>query len=241
MSEATDVLRALIASRHPIGPTRWGAMARALSRSPGFLPSTLLIALFGTTLFVNALIGPWRFGPIESAVSVATWLTWGSVSCLAMSIGCIHSLRNIRRLGVRSLLRFRLWFELGRLSWNAAFLGFVLMATGSFVGSIWPVKLPEANLWLAGKAAVGCLVILFAIAGTIGYALALARWRLPTGRAFECVHFFLPLVASGCLLVFAVDGWPPPALWPEGILLALAAVLGCFILGIAFVVTVRRR
>ncbi len=239
-AESAEYLRALIVSCNPIGPRMWLPMADALSRCSGWMPSMLLVAMFGTTMLLSVLIGQWINGPIAHVLNVVTWLTWGLVSCLAMSIGCIHSVRNLQRLGLRSVLRFRIWFELGRLSWHTAFLGFVVAATVSFVAGALNFRQVEPIGWSTGTATVESLLVVIAVTGTIGYAFAFARWRIPTGRAFECVNFFLPMASGFYLIVYAFDRWPPAAIWPDGIITALSSFRVRMRLGGSFTITVHR-
>ena len=238
--EAAEYLHALIAVFKPIGPKLWLPAAYALSRSSGWMPSMLLVAMFGATMFVNNLIFQWINGPVARVMSVATWLTWGLVSCLAMSMGSTHAVRNVRRLGLRSILRFRLWFELGRLAWHAMFLGVVLAASVAYVGSALNVKQIEAVVWPFVHWTVEPLLVSFAMTGAIGYILAVSRWRIPSGRGFECVNFFLPLGASIYLLIYVIGPWPPVVIWPDGVITVLVGSLAFSLIIISFLITVYR-
>lgn len=237
-TDVAEFTRAAIASRTPIAPKMWLPTANALSRCPGWMASMLLIATFGSTMPVIMLIGQWLNGPIISVMGLTTWFTWSVVSCLAMSIGCVQSVGNIRRLGLASVARFRIWFELGRLTWHLAFIGFVTTATVSFIASELNAKPIESIVWSAGLQTVESLLIAFGVTGSIGYAVALGRWRIPNCRAFECVNFFLPLATGGYLFFYAIDRWPCAAIWPDGVLTAMVGCLGILIFGTCFTVNV---
>ena len=102
-------------------------------------------------------VGMWFAHPVDAMINTATLLTWGAVSCLAMLIACMRSVRSVRRLGLRSAFRCRVWFELGGLSWHAAFLVCVVAATSSFLGEAWKVEPVETIAWSAGKLTVASL------------------------------------------------------------------------------------
>lgn len=223
--EIKDSLWAFFAFTNPVRPQLWMAFARAFSRC-GWWPSMFFIALYGATWMFNWTVGHWLDGPLGTVFRIATWLTWGAVSCLAMGICFFRSWRNLNRLGAGAVFRPRLWFEMSALAWHAMFLGFVATVVFSLIVELLSPFL-ATRIWLVGRTSCGFFFVAFLATGILGYGLLLARWQKPPwGRAFECVHFFLPLIVGGSLIVIASDHWLIGAIWPNRVIAIFSGLLG---------------
>ena len=164
------------------------------------------IALLPLAIIPNLLLGNFFNGPVVDAFCIATLLTWGGVSCAAMSLGCVESIRYFRRRF--AVLYPRFWCEIARLAWHGIFIGFITMMTISCVAGIFKAAGLETFTWSIAMEIPGyCRWMFLFAAGTV-YTLSLLRWTWPTGRAAECVHFFLPLIVSGSIFDYVLDNWP---------------------------------
>jgi hypothetical protein len=224
----------------PIRPSMWWPTARSLARSLGWMPSMMLVALFGCSFGLGQLLEQWINGPLAELLQVANWATWGLVACLAMLIGCADSVRNIRRLGLAGWSRPRWWFETGAMAWNAMCLVLAVTVALSLIAGTMNAKPLELTIWNVGRPIVAVSFYVFAAAGFVGYGLSLLRWKRPTGRGFDCVHFFLSSGSGGVLIFYASDRWPPAAVWPQGVAVLLAGLLGVVLLAAGLIVTMYR-
>jgi len=220
----------------PIWPSRWWPTARLLARSLGWMPSAMLVALGGCAFFIGMMLAQWLDGPLAEVLQVANWATWGLVACLALIIGCFDSARNMYRLGPAGWSRPRWWFEAGALAWNEMCLVFAVTVALSLIADTLNAKPLEQKIWSIGRPIVAASFFVFAAAGLVGYGLSLVHWKRPTGRAFDCVHFYLSFISGAVLIVYASDRWPPGGVWPEGVAVVLAGLLGMVLLAAAVIV-----
>jgi hypothetical protein len=79
------------------------------------------------------------------------------------------------------------------------------------------------------------VLVAWGVCGGIGYGLAIVSWRVPTGKAFECVNFFLPLAVCGRLM----DRWPLGIPGPVKVFDVLQGSVGVLVLTISFIIMVR--
>ncbi len=215
----------------PCGLNSGFPFARAFAHC-GWWPSMFLIAFFGATWSFNWTVGLWIDGPLGTMLRYATWVTWGTISCLAMGFCCIRSWRNLKCLGAGAVFRPRLWFEMSALAWHAMAIGFVATVILSRI---------DPSLFSAGMTSCRFFFVAFLATGIVGYGLLLARRQKPPwGRAFECVHYFLPLLAGGTLIVIASDHWLLPAVWPNRVIAMISGSLGIGIWASALLTMGRR-
>lgn len=226
--------QALFLLFRPVQPGLWLPFARRLANVSGWHPSMFPIAMFGTALGTCWLFIPFLNGPIALGFRIVTWLTWGIVSCIAMAIASASSIANLRRRGFRSFFRSRVWFEIAHVSWHLAFFAVVAIVATSFIESALNLR---PVMWIFARQIVLFPLLVFATTGAVGFVIALACWRIPKGRAFECVNFFLPLFGSGWLIVYAMDNWLAAPNFAASLQAALAGVLRATIMASSFVVT----
>jgi len=204
------------------------------------MPSLLLFCVFIVAVALHWMIGRWANHPVLTVLGVATWMTWSLVCYLGMSLACVRSLRSVRLLGLRSILRPRIWFELAHVAWNLAAIGICASMSIAFAGLGLNLKPLEVVAWSAAKTMLAYLPLVIASTGCIGYALAVARWRLPAGRAVECVNAFLPFGAGMYLIAQAFGGRPLLAVWPDVLIATVFGVGGCALLLAGFKFTLER-
>ena len=220
-----DILRGLAEYTRPVRPSMLLPLAIGLSRSPGWMPSMLPIALIPLTMFPSLLFDA---GPVVAAASIATWTTWGVVSLTAMWLGCVESIRYFRRRVAAHCPRF--WCEVGRLAWHGIFLGCITMMTISGIADVFNAQELKEISWSIARVIPTCGLWGFLSAASASYLLSLLRWSRPSGRAAECVDFFAPLIISGFIFDYVLDNWPPDRLWPDAAMLSVVALLACTVL-----------
>lgn len=219
----------------PALPGQWNRLAKHLASGPGWVPSMMLCATFGVTVCVNSLTNRWINGLVADVINVATWTSWAVVCCFAMLIAIRRSARNVFRMGAFAVTRARWWFECATTAWNIVVLLFLVTLVVSWAAVWLQAQGVGAIVWQGGRLLNSIGLATFAIAGTAGYGVSFARRRWPTGRASECVHYFLLLPAGFMCVIVAVDHWPIGRLWPDGFILVAGAVGALLFLGIAIV------
>ncbi|TWU07111.1 hypothetical protein CA54_55160 [Symmachiella macrocystis] len=208
--------------------------ARALSQGAGFMPTMFLLALCGIVFAGSALLQNWLGAWAAVAYNIFAWSTWGLVAYLAIIVAGWDSVTNVRRLGLRGILRSRFWFEWGRLLWHIMFLVFATATAISWIaGPLGAIDLSR-RVWQISRDVIVPIFPAFIVAGIIGYLVAVIRWSLPRGRAFECVNWFLMLLAAMYFSEIVLETWPPQKVWPNGVVFVGACVLLVGSLGLLF-------
>jgi|GEM_PF-6111438 len=208
----------------PFGSDFRRSLVRRFSNAPAWMPSMFLIPLWASyTVFRPPFaLWPHPFG-------LANCLAWTVITYCIIWQTMFASFRKLKRLGPRSGFRDRIWFEISGLVWHIAPFAVAGMIAGSLLETFLQAK---PVTWDLGKTVLPILLSIWAATGTTGYIFAMVRWRIPRGRAFECVNFFLPLTGSIPLLDRSQQAIQPVA--------AIESGLAIIILSASFVVTVSR-
>lgn len=228
----------IIALLGPAFPRQWADLARHLARGPGWVPSMMLLATFGGTFFINELLNKFFNGVVADAINVATYASWSAVCGWAILLATRRSAGNVLRLGANGLLRARWWFECAAPAWNLTVLSFLVTLAASWSAAILNQPQIETLVWQMGRVLTGGLLAVFAVAGTVGYAISLARRRWPRGRACQCAHYYLLMPLGGGCLIAAVECWPIRG-WLDGVILIGGSALACVAIGTCIVVVGR--
>jgi hypothetical protein len=220
----------ILACLRPINPIHWPILSRSLAAGHGWMPPMLMIAALGTMSGLNVAFGQ---------LGLATWITWFVVGSLATWIVAARSGRNLFRFGPWGFTRPRCWFESARLLFIVTLFAALTLVLSFSLPRAGGLRLPGAArdlLYESGKwSAAG-----FFFAATAGYAISFVR-RLPRrGQAFELVHYFYTIIGGLFLVTLAAIGWPPPAIWPAGVVTALLGVAGLSIFIGGFVTVIIR-
>lgn len=227
-------IKETLAALAPINPRYWRWYSHALAQSEAWVPPFFMIVVLAVALLSHAAVGWLGNWHAILAVKVLTWITWLMVGLGANGIVLAQSLAHLWRFGIWGWSRPRWWFELARFLWIAGLLSFLSFGVA--------VLVPPKNLGPVANHALDMLfrsskrlVVWSFIAASVGYAASFLLRRPRRGRAFRCIHYFYTLFGGIALVSFAAIAWPPAALWPNGVVLAVEGIagLGLFVGGCA--------
>ncbi len=198
---------------------------RRVMRVPWYPPMLVISGagvLIGAYQLTGQILNPQAMIPIGAgqsllAIALEIYATVGQMFEASHYLGC---------LGIRGFSRPLSGFELSRFSWML-----LLFLISMFVAVLlcqwqWPQYAAWSKLFGYVVLALGCLGVTFLSASSMGYVMALIRWRMPQGRGFECTHFFYVIIVGVSTTGWSVAYYPPAAFWPDGIILSIGGLVG---------------
>lgn len=173
-------------------PRSWLRFTRNIRVSGDATPSMLPLALIGTLAFSSGLLSQI---PYAYQILVFTLAPMLLISIVGAALAMLDSLRDAFSEGFRGFTRSQRWFELARASLIAG----ILLAITSVVCVYFGLSVVEFTGILAATA-----FGIFLTGSAGGSLLAKTGESKPSGAAYDCVDFFLPLFLAGIAVVIPV-------------------------------------
>ena len=180
------MLRLMLAT---FNPRYWPLLVQQIRESGDSTPAMLPVALFGTICFSSGFLESIPYAHPALIVLLSPWLL---VSLVAATLAMYDSFAKALRGGWHGFTGSEAWLEISRANLIAG----ILLSVTTF--ALFYFGVPAVEL-----AGIPILIAFasFLVGSLIGYFLAFKTPHKLSGKAFECVDFFLPQFLGAVIVV----------------------------------------